>query len=146
MPKIRYSAAIIFSIAISLYGFSQVVMSGNTTMSGKSVMTGGNIATGSWSDGPRRATLSIGLKGKDEIGKDRFLTGGAAVLIRDSANRIFIATALHVFDNPTEHWAPESLQVRGWRDEQKVVTKISEKRLSFERTASFSSLHLRSLI
>jgi len=44
-----------------------------------------------------------GIKRKDEIGKERFFTGGVAVLVTDSANRPFIATALHVFDNPSEH-------------------------------------------
>jgi hypothetical protein len=56
---------------------------------------------------------------KDEAGKERFTTGGAAVLVNDTKGRTFIVTARHVFDNPSEHWAPISLQIRGWRDENK---------------------------
>ncbi len=85
------------------------------------VESGSNPGTGSgpWSDGPRRATLSLGLVSKDAAGRDRFTPGGAAVLIKDAANRLFLATALHVLDNPAEHYVPETIQVRGWKDEQK---------------------------
>jgi len=77
-----------------------------------------NNSNRTWSELPRRATLSVGLVQKDSSGKDRFVTGGAAVLIRDSANNVFIATALHVFEEPERKWAPESLQIRNWRDEK----------------------------
>jgi hypothetical protein len=96
-------------------GLSQVTMSGVEL---KGVKVSGTGTSGTWSDLPREATLTVGVKGKDQFGKDCFRVGGAAVLVKDSANRIFIATALHVFDNPAEHWAPESLQIRGWKDEQ----------------------------
>lgn len=95
------------------------VMSGNAQMSGNARMTGGVTYSGSWSDYVRRATVAVGIIQKDTYGKSRFMTGATAVVIRDSANRVFIATALHVFDEPSRQWAPESLQIRGWRDEQK---------------------------
>jgi hypothetical protein len=82
-------------------------------------MAGGTTGGASWSDLPRRATLAVGVKQPDAVGVDRFSTGGAAVLIQDSRNRIFVATALHVFYQPKIHWAPETLQIRGWRDEGK---------------------------
>ena len=96
--------------------YAQTTMGGAVTMSGAVTMGG---YTQSWSQGMRQITLALGKVDKDEFGKERFTTGGAGVLIRDTSNRFFIATALHVFDNPERHWAPESLQVRGWRDEKK---------------------------
>jgi hypothetical protein len=97
----------------------QAVMSGNSTMFGNGTLSGGPTYAGSWSDNVRRTTLAVGELSKDEYGKDRFRTGGAAVLIQDTSNRIFIATARHVFVNPEKNWAPESLKIRGWRDEKK---------------------------
>jgi hypothetical protein len=119
MPKVCLGVVAVFLIIAPFIGFSQVVTSGRVITSGQVVTSGADTEGGTWSDRPRRATLAVGLKQKDEFGKERFFTGGAAVLVTDSANRTFIATALHVFDNPSEHWAPESLQVRGWRDELK---------------------------
>jgi Trypsin-like peptidase domain len=94
---------------------SQVIMSGKTSTSGKTITSGGPVYPGTWSDLPRRATLSVGQI--DANGK--FTTGGAAVVIRDTKNRCFIATALHVFFNPKQNFEPVSLQIRGWRDETK---------------------------
>ena len=56
-------------------------------------MGGGVVYQGTWSDISRRATLSVGQI--DE--QDQFTTGGAAVVIHDSGNHCFIATALHIF-------------------------------------------------
>ena len=92
---------------------SQVVLSGGVTISG------GYTVPGTWSDFVRRATVAVGQIKKDQVGVDRFTTGGAAVIIRDSRDRIFLATALHVFYEPSKNWAPETLQIRGWRDERK---------------------------
>jgi hypothetical protein len=92
----------------------------NTTTASHSPEAGSNLIGSSWSDGPRRATLALGLITKDEAGINRFTSGAAAVLLKDSSNRVFIATALHVFENPAERWAPDSLQVRGWKDEKKT--------------------------
>jgi V8-like Glu-specific endopeptidase len=119
MPKVCLGVVAVFFMFSPFKGSSQVVTSGRVITSGHVITSGANTGGGTWSDRPRRATLSIGLKRKDEFGKERFLTGGAAVLVTDAANRTFIVTALHVFDNPSEHWAPDSLQVRGWRDEPK---------------------------
>jgi hypothetical protein len=98
---------------------AQVTLGGGVTMGGGATIGGGVTYAGSWSDFVRRNTLAVGIKQKDAFGKERFITGGAAVIIRDAANRIFIATALHVFDEPSKKWAPESLQIRGWLDEKK---------------------------
>lgn len=84
---------------------------------GVTIGAGTNYA-GTWSDGARRATVAIGVVEKDEVGSKRFVTGGAGVIIVDPRGRIFIATALHVFDNASENWAPITLQIRGWKDEQ----------------------------
>ena len=91
--------------------------SGETTGTGS--VTGRSVSSGSWSDIPRRATISLGLIQKDQSGAERFATGGAGILIRDSNDQIYIATALHMFENKTENWAPEYLNVRGWKDENK---------------------------
>jgi hypothetical protein len=117
MVGLKCWASVLCLITMPLSGFSQVVMQG-VTLQGHVTTSGQNI-TGTWSDRPRRATLTFGIKGKDELRKDRFLTGGAGILVEDSAGRHFIATALHVFENPAQNWAPDSLQVRCWRDEQK---------------------------
>jgi len=114
---ILLSAALSFA-ALSSSGLAQAAPSGRTSTT-SSASQGAIDPTGPWSDGPRRATLALGLISKDDSGKGRFTTGAAAVLLKDANNRVFIATALHVFDNPAEHWAPDSLQVRGWKDEKK---------------------------
>jgi hypothetical protein len=106
-------------LALPLNGLSQVSAFGNTSGAGQAPQSSTGPGAGLWSDGPRRATLALGQVAKDQAGKSRFVTGAAAVLLKDANNRVFIATALHVFDNPTEHWAPDSLQVRGWKDEKK---------------------------
>jgi hypothetical protein len=102
---------------------AQATISGGATIGGGATLGGGVAYAGTWSDPVRRATVAVGTLQKDEKGVDRFTTGGAAIIIRDSRNRCFIATALHVFYNPSrdpsKNWVPESLQVRGWRDEQK---------------------------
>jgi len=121
---ILLSAALSATTALSLTalspsGLSQAAPSGRTSTT-NSAPQGGIDPAGPWSDGPRRATLALGLISKDETGKSRFTSGAAAVLLKDVNNRVFIATALHVFDNPAEHWAPDSLQVRGWKDEKKT--------------------------
>jgi hypothetical protein len=97
---------------------AQVTISGGVAMSGGVTTSGSGTSSGSWSDNFRKTTLAVGQVTKDEFGLDHFQTGGVAVLISDGRNRFFIATAKHVFDNPSEHWAPESLQFRGWKDEQ----------------------------
>jgi hypothetical protein len=102
--------------ALAPSAFSQAATPGNT---GRAPQSGSTLATGTWSDGPRRATLALGLITKDDTGTNRFTTGAAAVLLKDANNRVFIATALHVFENPAERWAPDTLQVRGWKDENK---------------------------
>jgi hypothetical protein len=104
-------------MALPLSALSQAPSPGTPTASHSPAST--DPGTGSWSDGPRRATLALGLIVKDESGRNRFTAGAAAVLLKDANNRVFIATALHVLDNPIEHWAPDTLQVRGWRDEMK---------------------------
>jgi hypothetical protein len=109
------AAQFLFAVAIR----AQVTLSGGATIGGGTTIGGGVAYPSTWSDFVRRNTLAVGIKQKDPFGKDRFVTGGAAVIIRDASNRIFIATALHVFDEPSKNWAPESLQIRGWRDEKK---------------------------
>jgi Trypsin-like peptidase domain len=111
---------LVLSISIGLLaplsGLAQTRPTANTSTTASTTSS----TTGAWSDGPRRATLALGLITKDETGVNRFTAGAAAVLLKDSSNRVFIATALHVFESPLEHWAPDSLQVRGWRDETKT--------------------------
>ena len=97
---------------------SQATMGGKAEMSGKAEMGGGYNYPGTWADFVRRATLAVGIIQPDQVGVKRFTTGGAAVIIRDSRNRVFIATALHVFQEPSKNWAPDTLQIRGWRDER----------------------------
>ncbi|MGB8536241.1 MAG: trypsin-like peptidase domain-containing protein [Acidobacteriaceae bacterium] len=102
---------------------AQAAIGGNATVSGNATLGGGVVYAGTWSDLVRRATLAVGTLQKDQKGVNQFTTGGAAIIIRDSRDRCFIATALHVFYNPSndpsKNWVPESLQIRGWRDEQK---------------------------
>jgi V8-like Glu-specific endopeptidase len=98
---------------------SQVTFSPGVALSPGVAVSGSNVNSGSWSDIPRRTTLAVGQVLKDEAGKDRFTTGGAAVLVQDARGRVFIVTARHVFDNPSEQWAPNSLQIRGGKDEKK---------------------------
>jgi hypothetical protein len=57
---------------------SQVVLSGGVTISG------GYTVPGTWSDFVRRATVAVGQIKKDQVGVDRFTTGGAAVIIRET--------------------------------------------------------------
>lgn len=105
--------------ALSLSNLAQTTTTSNPTTPSHAPEGGSNLVGSSWSDGPRRATLALGLITKDDGGINRFTSGAAAVLLKDSTNRVFIATALHVFENPLEHWAPDALQVRGWKDENK---------------------------
>ena len=96
-----------------------VTLSGGVSISGGVTLSGsGSPSSATWSDTARRVTLAVGVKTKDEFGVELFQTGGVAVLIADKDNHPFIATALHVFSNPKENWLPESLQIRGWKDEQ----------------------------
>jgi Trypsin-like peptidase domain len=114
---------LLLTFFLSLAGFApnssvcQVVMSGGVRVSG-GVTVSGYSGSGTWSDLPRRATVAIGQISNDQVGVKRFTTGGAGVVIRDARNRMFLATARHVFDEPSKKWAPETLQIRGWRDER----------------------------
>lgn len=111
-------AAVIVCLLSARASFSQATVSGAATMGGAATITGGPSYVGSWSENVRKATLAVGQVEKDAGGKEQFSTGGAAVLIMDSSQRVFIATAKHVFDDPEKKWAPESLRIRGWKDEQ----------------------------
>lgn len=97
---------------------SQAVLSGNAQISGNAILSGGIQYSTTWSEYARRSTLAVGIIRNDGNG-ERFVTGAAAVIIRDQRNRVFVATALHVFSEPSSNWAPETLQLRGWRDEQR---------------------------
>jgi Trypsin-like peptidase domain len=119
---LAFSSALFFA-ALPLSSSSQTATPSHITQGGA------DLGTGPWSDGPRRATLALGQISKDEAGRDRFTAGAVAVLLKDANNRVFIATALHVLENPAEHWAPDFLQVRGWKDEQKSRTEDLGSRL-----------------
>jgi hypothetical protein len=115
--------AIAFSVVVSFaaqpsQSSAQVYFSPGVALSNGVAASGADVKSGTWSDLARKATLAVGIRSKDQFGKDRFSTGGAAVLVSDVRGRIFIVTARHVFDNPADHWAPDTLQIRGWKDER----------------------------
>ena len=107
-----------FFLLLAPFGRAQVVIGGNATIGGAATISSSGVGSASWSDGARHITLAVGQVSKDASGVDLFTTGGAAVLVEDIRGHMFIATALHVFENPLEHWAPESLRIRGWKDER----------------------------
>jgi V8-like Glu-specific endopeptidase len=117
MVDIRFFIITILLICEPVVLIAQGQITGQGEITGQGVI-GGNGSSGTWSDIPRKIVLTVGIKIKDQSG-EHFQSGGAAVLVSDAAHRTFIATALHVFDNPEKHWAPDTLQIRGWKDEGK---------------------------
>ena len=56
------------AVLSTLSAASQVIMSGGATAAGGATFSRGQAFLDSWSDTARRITLTVGQKGKDELG------------------------------------------------------------------------------
>jgi hypothetical protein len=80
-----------------------------------------------WTEHYRNSTLSVGRLVKDAQGSEAFQVLGTAIIAALDQSHVYIVTAKHVFDDPSQSWHPSELRIRfAWQEKESLKVQHGE--------------------